>query len=101
MSVWSDAAAAIHQALGEQATYTHPGGGAGVPCRVVLYRDSALLGEYGQIIERRTEADILSTEVENPQRGAILAVAGTSYIVRGTAFTDSDSGISRVILNVP
>ena len=64
--------------------------------RALLTKNAEVIGQYGELLERRTVADLDATAVPAPRAGDTLLVNGTTYTVDRLA---SDDGyLVRVIL---
>ncbi len=91
-------APALLGALGQPATYTatsaYPPDAREV--RALLTKNAEVVGQYGELLERRTVADLDATAIPAPRVGDTLAVGDTTYTVDRVA---SDDGyLIRVIL---
>lgn len=91
-------APALLGALGQPATYTATS--AYPPdvrtIRALLTKNAEIVGQYGEMLERRTVADLDSTAIPAPRAGDTLLINGTTYTVDRLA---SDDGyLTRVIL---
>lgn len=83
-----DAHASLMDVLGTDATVQR-GSDAAVPVRVVVHDGVARVGEYGQVVGRRTLVDFLRSQW-TPQRGDVLTLDGLDRKVEAI---DTDDGM--------
>ena len=93
------ATVSVFNRLGHAATYT-PVSGAPVTCRAIVNRDVAMVGEYGQVTEKRTQIELMKQDVATPKRGDTIVIAEGVYAGTYTVESkDSDDGyVVRVIV---
>lgn len=74
---------AFHRVLGDAATYTPsyipPAEPQPVATWAILNRGADLVGQYGEILERRVTASLPKTDVPDPQPGDSLTVGAATY----------------------
>lgn len=83
-----DAHASLMDALGTDATLQR-GSGPAVPVRVVVHDGVARVGDYGQVIGRKTLVDVLRSQWQ-PRRGDVLTIDGAARPVEAI---EQDDGI--------
>lgn len=82
------AAADLFDRLGKPAEYRRAGRDP-VPCRYIPHRDVEALGEYGQVVDRRTVVRLLKSEVSRVTRGDRIVAEDEEFRVGGL---DGDNG---------
>lgn len=74
---------ALRQAFGEDATYTPPYTPPASPAPVstwaILRMGSAMVGQYGPLLEPRLTAQLPKSDVPRPKIGATLVVGTATY----------------------
>ena len=60
--------------LGDAATYVPPGGGAGMPCSVLVDRAAQFFGEMGEVAGHRITVTLFLSEVSAPARGGVVTL---------------------------
>lgn len=76
--------------MADDATYTPPGGGAGVPCQVLVDRDVEDFGEDDAPVSlRRTRIAFQRAEVEPVAMGQVVVGAETFTLAKRTRYDES------------
>lgn len=63
----------------DTATYAAPGGGAAVPCTVMVDEAVQVFGDAGEVVGTRTLVTLFQAEVANPLRGGTVVADGSTY----------------------
>lgn len=91
--------AEIHAGLdgtgSDMAEYRAPAASSFVPSRVFMKYESEVLGEFGQIVGYRTEADFMTADVDPKVKGT-LRVDGADYVLTDKLF--ERDGIARWVV---
>jgi hypothetical protein len=65
--------------IADAATYTPPGGGAGIPCNVLIDRAAQFYDDIRGVAGTRIQVMIFRNEVPAPARLGTLAIAGETF----------------------
>jgi len=55
---------------------------------VIINRETPVLGEYGQVLEKRVEIVMRQDQASNLKRGQTITVGATTYTVDGISYED-------------
>jgi len=86
----------MRSGLADDAAYTE-GTGSPMPCRVIVKRDTQIIGEYGQVVGERTTVSFLRAEVPTPKRSATVTVGTDSWTLESKQH--EDESVSEWIVN--
>lgn len=89
----------IFAAMGVDATVQR-GAAAPVPVRIVVTRNAARLGEYGQVVARVDTVDVMLTQWQ-PQQGDVVAWSDHlgSHSKALTAEIEDDGFVAKAVLH--
>ncbi|MGL4963181.1 MAG: head-tail joining protein [Inquilinus sp.] len=77
--------------LARDAVYTPPGGGAGIPCRVVPSRPTAEMEFSGMRISQQTALfDVRQAEVPAPKAEGQLVIGAETFVVQSAPKLDRE-----------
>lgn len=68
--------------FGEAATYVFQ------TITVIVDRSVEVVGDFGQVVDRRTVLSALKTDMPTPMRGQSITVGGTAYTLDGVISDD-------------
>lgn len=73
------AGAMLGAGLADDALYTPPGGGAGIPCTVLVDRALQVYGDQGEVVGHRIAITLFLATVPSPARGGTVAIGAEVF----------------------
>lgn len=86
--------------MADAATYVAPGGGAPLPCSVLVDRAAQFFGENGAVAGTRVAITLFLSEVATPEQDGTLTLTATSEAFKLDEIDAQDESMSRwVVVN--